>query len=153
MLGERLKKAIELSGKDRLEVASFIGISEGNLYKLFKKDSFEWEYIKKASQITGLELSFFIEAESLSPDYKRKSSDGGAFGEQILQALSGKVENIEKIFEDQLRKKDEQIAGMQRTIDVLLGKSNGGPHSLNGAQTGTVRPLYYKATDQEEKVA
>lgn len=37
-----------------------MGVSETNLYRLFKKDSFEVSYLKKAASLLNLPLSYFL---------------------------------------------------------------------------------------------
>jgi transcriptional regulator with XRE-family HTH domain len=64
-LGQKLHNAIKDSGITMPEVAKHIGISEGNLYKLIKKDTFEVAYLLKASSLLGKPLSYFIDDGSL----------------------------------------------------------------------------------------
>lgn len=126
MVGEKLKKAIERSGKERTEVASAMGISEGNLYKLFKKDSFELDYLRRASRALNIPLAYFIEEDSQILELPQvKSADAGAFGERVLERVADGIEELKKFFEEEIRTKNQQIAGLQRTVDALVGKSEG----------------------------
>jgi transcriptional regulator with XRE-family HTH domain len=51
MLGQRLQAALKSAGISTADAAAYIGISEANLYKLFKKDSFEVAYLRKAAEL------------------------------------------------------------------------------------------------------
>lgn len=138
MVGEKLKKAIERSGKERVEVASAMGISEGNLYKLFKKDSFELDYLRKASKVLNVPVTYFIEDDSqILEQTTSKSADSGAFGEIVLDRVAAGIEELKKFFEEEIRVKNQQIAGLQRTVDALVGKSEG----------ATVDPLFCDEVD------
>ncbi len=118
MLGERLREAVAKSRLTAEEVANGLGVSKSNLYVLYKKDSFESEYIKRASILLGIPMSYFLdEQQSFSP----KSKDGGAFGDAILQEIREEM----RMLREQLNVKDQQIAGLQRTVDALVGKSKG----------------------------
>jgi transcriptional regulator with XRE-family HTH domain len=61
MLGDRLKQAIKNAGISYAKAAAEMGISEGSLYNIFKKDSFEVSYLLKAAELVGLPASHFLE--------------------------------------------------------------------------------------------
>ena len=63
MLGTRLHEAIKNSGLSVDDIANYIGISTSNLYKLYKKDSFEVSYLRKAAEILKLPLSHFLDED------------------------------------------------------------------------------------------
>ena len=60
LLGQILQKALKDAGISYAEAAAYMGVSETNLYRLFKKDSFEVSYLKKASSLLNLPLSHFL---------------------------------------------------------------------------------------------
>lgn len=60
MLGQILQKALKDANVSNADAANFMGISEGNLYRLFKKDSFEVAYLKKAADLLNLPMSHFF---------------------------------------------------------------------------------------------
>lgn len=60
LLGQILQKALKDAGISNSDAASYMGVSETNLYRLFKKDSFEVSYLKKASTLLNLPLSYFL---------------------------------------------------------------------------------------------
>lgn len=61
MLGQILQKALKDANLSASDAADYMGISEGNLYRLFKKDSFEVAYLKKAAELLKLPVSYFFE--------------------------------------------------------------------------------------------
>lgn len=60
MVGKKLHEVIKKSGLKMVEVANYMGISEQNLYKLFKKDSCETAYLKKASELLNVPITYFL---------------------------------------------------------------------------------------------
>jgi transcriptional regulator with XRE-family HTH domain len=64
MLGEKLQQALKTANISVYDAANHIGISEANLYKLFKKDSFEVAYLRKAANLLGLPLSYFFDEDA-----------------------------------------------------------------------------------------
>lgn len=63
MLGQILQKALKDANVSASDAADFMGISEGNLYRLFKKDSFEVAYLKKAADLLKIPISYFFGEE------------------------------------------------------------------------------------------
>jgi transcriptional regulator with XRE-family HTH domain len=60
MLGDRIKNDLKNAGIAYAKAASEMGISEGSLYNIFKKDSFEIAYLLKISELVGLPPSYFL---------------------------------------------------------------------------------------------
>lgn len=118
MIGERLKVAVDHSKLTPDEVASGLGVSKSNLYVLYKKPSFDVEYLKKACNLFDLPMSYFLEEKESPPP---KPVERGVFGTPVLQEIREEM----KLLREQLLVKDQQIAGLQRTVDVLVGKSEG----------------------------
>lgn len=123
MLGENLRKALSDARIPHQEAADKMGISKGSLYNLFKKDSFEVDYLRRASEITGLSISDFFDYKSEMLD--NVSKEEKSFGGQTISRMSKNIEELRAMFEEEIRIKNQQIAGLQRTVDVLVGKSEG----------------------------
>ncbi|QHL87448.1 helix-turn-helix domain-containing protein [Nibribacter ruber] len=62
LLGERVKQEIAKSSFKTEEIAEEIGITANNLYRLYKKDSFEIKYLLKICELLNLPVSHFIDA-------------------------------------------------------------------------------------------
>jgi transcriptional regulator with XRE-family HTH domain len=76
MLGQILQKALKDANVSASDAADYMGISEGNLYRLFKKDSFEVAYLKKAADLLKLPVSYFFgEAVSNMPGPTTQTGD------------------------------------------------------------------------------
>jgi transcriptional regulator with XRE-family HTH domain len=61
MLGQRLQTALKSAGISAADAASYIGISEANLYKLFKKDTFEVAYLRKAAELLKISVASLLD--------------------------------------------------------------------------------------------
>ncbi len=130
MLGEQLKKAFHDARIPSQEAADRMGMSKANLYILFKKDTFEVEYLRKACEITGRPMTYFFEGESNILD--KKASDGGAFGEKIIGNMAAGIEELKEMFAEELSAKNQMIANLmesqknlQRMLENVLGKFKG----------------------------
>jgi transcriptional regulator with XRE-family HTH domain len=64
MLGKKLQTALKSASITAADAAAHIGISEANLYKLFKKDSFEVAYLIKSAELLNLPVSYFFDEHS-----------------------------------------------------------------------------------------
>ena len=64
MLGRKLQTALKSANISAADAAAHIGISEANLYKLFKKDSFEVAYLIKSTELLNLPVSYFFDEHS-----------------------------------------------------------------------------------------
>ena len=60
ILGAKLKLAIEQSQFSTEDVAEKIEMSAANLYKLYKKDSFEIKYLYQIAEVLNLPLEHFL---------------------------------------------------------------------------------------------
>jgi transcriptional regulator with XRE-family HTH domain len=63
MLGKKLQAALKSASVSTADAATYIGVSEANLYKLFKKDSFEVAYLIKAATLLHLPVSYFFDEQ------------------------------------------------------------------------------------------
>lgn len=130
MLGEKLKKAIKNAGISYARAASEMGISEGSLYNIFKKDSFEVSYLLKASELVGLPPSYFLEAD----DKISVSNQSGEFnqagsGNQQKIRVSSKAPSQELAAEllscrQQLELTKALVASQSETITLLRASYN-----------------------------
>lgn len=69
-----------------------------------------------------------------------KPADGGAFGEIILNEI--------RTLREQLTVKDQQIAGLQRTVDALVGKSEGATNNPLSFDEFKVEVMYHYYTQR-----
>lgn len=115
MTGEKLKKAFEEADISPVNAAEILGISRTNLYLLFKKDTFEIDYLRKASVATGKPLSYFFEEEY---NIFNNSSTGEKFKQVIEQKYVEVMEENRKLWR----------VLMSNGIKVDLGKFEGLPN-------------------------
>jgi transcriptional regulator with XRE-family HTH domain len=121
MLGEKLQQAIKNADYSMTDVAGQIGITESNLYKLFKKDSFEIAYLVKACEILNLPLSYFINLDN-------KDNENS----QILQKNPTKKRNLDisllqskdkdEMYERMLEEKEKRLQEIKQDKEKLEKK-------------------------------
>ncbi|WP_207436003.1 helix-turn-helix domain-containing protein [Sabulibacter ruber] len=67
LLGEKVKQAISASPFKTEDIAEEIGITPNNLYRIYKKDSFEIKYLLKICEKLELPVTYFLgEGTSIS---------------------------------------------------------------------------------------
>ena len=65
LLGQRVKQAIHDSEYKTEDIADFVGITTNNLYRLYKKDSFEIKYLVKIAEKLELPLGYFLNDDTI----------------------------------------------------------------------------------------
>ena len=108
MLGQKLQSALKNAGISALDAATQIGISEANLYRLFKKDTFEVAYLRKAAAMLNLPISFFLEESPTS-----EISQIGDFN----QAGSGNSQKI-KVSKAPSQELAAELAACRRELEL-----------------------------------
>lgn len=107
-----------------------MGVSETNLYRLFKKDSFEVSYLRKAAELLKLPMSFFLEEPGAI-----NASQTGSFnqaGNNLNQKVKvGKgADSIQEIAAElatcrrELALTQALVAAKDETITLLRGSYN-----------------------------
>jgi len=119
MLGENLKKAISRSKLTNEEFSEMMGISKGNLYNLFKKDTFEVKYVRRASEILGIPISNILDyTDTVYSD--QAPSQANSFGEHVITQMSKNIDEIREYFEQEIQLKNKQLEAKDRQIEKLL---------------------------------
>ena len=132
MLGQRLQTALKSANISTADAATHIGISEANLYKLFKKDSFEVAYLRKASELLNLPLSYFFDDFSQGPNSQigdfNQSGAGNTQKVKVSKApaheLAAQLESCQRDVESlksQLAMATALVAAKEETISLLRG--------------------------------
>lgn len=138
MIGQILQKALKDANIPAAEAASFMGISEGNLYRLFKKDSFEVSYLKKAAELLKIPISHFFQEDGVTNmsisqtgtttqtgdfnqagqgnNQKIKVSKGG----ESIQEIAAQLQSCQR----ELALTQALVAAHQETISLLRGSYN-----------------------------
>ncbi|QNF34330.1 hypothetical protein HUW51_16965 [Adhaeribacter swui] len=98
LLGEKIKAAVEASDFSAEMVANYIGISSVNLYRLYKKDSFEIKYLIKISELLKVPLSQFLPEENANVPSGPVNQHGlintlGNIKKQSIKSNSGNAES------------------------------------------------------------
>ena len=137
MLGEKLQQALKNANVAVSDAAIHIGISEANLYKLFKKDSFEVAYLRKASNLLNLPLSYFLE-EGNHSQLNTQIGDNNQAGTGNIQKirtstkapahelaiqLDSCLRDVESL-KNQLALANALVAAKDETITLLRGSYN-----------------------------
>ena len=104
--------------KSQKALAEAIGMSEGGFYLMFKKGTMKLKTRHAIMKALNVDESYFSEYSILN-----EYSDN--FGSDVLKKIMSDIHEMKLVFEEQLRVKDQQIAGLQRTIEVLVGKFEG----------------------------
>ncbi len=114
----RVKKALFDKGWTQKKLCAELNITETGLKYTMDNNSWKVETLDKISGLLGLSITYFLVENEENLDSKFRSNSNGAFGEHV-------IEELKAMFEEEIRAKNQQIAGLQRTVDVLVGKSEG----------------------------
>jgi transcriptional regulator with XRE-family HTH domain len=131
MLGQKLQTAIKEANIPMSEAASYMGVSETNLYRLFKKDSFEVSYLRKASELLKLPLSYFLEEgpSSVVATQTGTYNQAGNSNSQKIKVGKG-AESIQEMAaalatcQRELALTQALVAAKDETITLLRGSYN-----------------------------
>ena len=107
-----LQKALKDANISTSDAADYMGISEGNLYRLFKKDSFEVAYLKKAADLLKLPVAYFF--NEIQADAAGDTTQTGNFnqaGNNLTQKIKGSKAPSQEIA--------KQLEDCQRDIESL----------------------------------
>lgn len=67
--GRRFHDLVKSRGIEVLAIAEMFGCSEQNVYKLYKKASWNQKYIAKATEKFGLPIDYFLKTELTESDH------------------------------------------------------------------------------------
>jgi transcriptional regulator with XRE-family HTH domain len=121
MLGQTLQKALKSAGISAADAAAYIGISEANLYKLFKKDSFEVAYLRKAAEMLGTTVSMLLGegGHSINSQIGDSNQSGSGNNQKVTgnnsPSISGNNSTIKLTIDDC----KQQLLLAQRDVESL----------------------------------
>lgn len=104
--------------KSQKALAEAIGMSEGGFYLMFKKGTMKLKTRQAIAAALNVDESYF----SRSQNYNEPNDN---FGGDVLKKIMSDLQEMKLVFEEQLRAKDSQIAGLQRMLESVLGKFEG----------------------------
>ncbi len=122
-IGEKIKRAIKQSPFTISEVAKTIGISNQNLYKIFKRDSVESKYIKKLSDLLNIPQSYFY----------NNQNDGEKIVFENTKENNGlllKLKNENEQLKTKVKELSEQLEDKKMIIDLLKERKAISGHDL-----------------------
>lgn len=121
-IGLIIKEIVEKNNLSTTKISKELDMSRQQVYNTFKRSNMHEGEISKWAAVLG------VSTETLSDDHfydapSNKSVDNGLFGSEVLQ-------NIQKLLEEEIREKNEQIRALQEALresqqmaKALLGKS------------------------------
>ncbi|MCX6216366.1 helix-turn-helix domain-containing protein [Spirosoma sp.] len=118
-LKEKIEKLLEQERRTKKSLYDYLGMSMQGFDAMMKNNTFTAVRVEKIAEFFDISISELYGATNEKPE------DLSGFGGQILSKMAKDIDEMKAMFEEQLRAKDLQIAGLQRTVDVLVGKSEG----------------------------
>lgn len=118
ILGEKLKIAIKDAGFSVAEVAQDAGMSEQNLYKVFKKDSIQSDVLERICRKIGIPVTHFFDPGVTQTPQGNSHNVTHQKGGTINQTISiGEKECLQ-----QLLAAKEKIIELQNTVIELKSR-------------------------------
>lgn len=137
MLGNRVKKALKDAGIPFARAAAEMGISEGSLYNIFKKESFEVSYLLKAAEMLGVPPSFFLDDSEKSTPLTQTgiaNQSGGSNNAQKIRVSGGGTDDWQAKYQSCIGERDSLkqqlslaaalVASKDETITLLRASYN-----------------------------
>lgn len=122
MLGEKLQQAIKNADYSMTDVAGQIGITESNLYKLFKKDSFEIAYLVKACEILNLPLSYFINLDNKDNENSQILQKTPSKNKRNIDVSLLQSKDKDEMYERMLDEKEKRLQEIKQDKEKLEKK-------------------------------
>jgi transcriptional regulator with XRE-family HTH domain len=129
MLGQLVKQAIHESDFKTEDVADFIGITPNNLYRLYKKDSFEVKYLIKIAEKLNLPLGYFLNDETIgaitqggSGNQLQQATNVGKNRQQISMGADDDCPKQLEVLQEKYELQKQLLVEKERTITLLMGQ-------------------------------
>ena len=120
-VSERVKKALLDKGWTQKKLCGEIDVTETGFRRMAENNSWKLETLEKMASALGKSIVYFVAEEEKNDDTIKKSLPEGDYLSEFLQKME---ENFASLTSE-LAVKNQQIAGLQRTVDALVGKSEG----------------------------
>ncbi|GAB3803097.1 hypothetical protein GCM10028819_32460 [Spirosoma humi] len=105
--------------KSLKSLAEAIGMSEGGFYMMFKKGTMKIKTKEAICKALDVSQTYFDDDDS----YLNEPNE--SFGDDVLSRITKEMHEMRQVFEEELKAKNLQIAGLQRMLESVLGKSEG----------------------------
>lgn len=115
-IGLVIKGLIREANLSTEQVAALIGKSKQSVYNDYNRVGMKDDEIGRYAKALNIEKEVIYERVGESPNINQGSN-------YLLEHLANLEEQFKRLLH-QLEIKDKQLDGLQRTVDVLLGKSN-----------------------------
>jgi len=130
LLGQKVKEAIEYSEFSTEDVAAYIGISHTNLYRIYKKDSFEVKYLIKIAEKLNLPLGYFLNDETIgaitqsgSSNQVQQATNVGSNHQQISMGVDDCIKQLEAVKRENTLL-EKAVADKDIIIELLRGQAS-----------------------------
>lgn len=141
-IGLKIKELVEIRNYNKTQLAEELGMTENNLYKIFKKTSIDTELLEYISSLLGVKITYFFSDEVVEKNdtilskkskiEKKDTSD--VFYERLLEEKDKRIGFLEEdvkfyknIINNQFRDK---------VSSQSLGKNSEMEHSQPSTPTG-----------------
>ncbi len=120
--GQKVEKLLTERGKTKKSLYDYLKMTANGFDGMIKHNTMTATRLAEIADFFDVPITFFYE----SPETISKKNDNQvAFGNEVITKFANDLDELKKYFEEEIRTKNQQIAGLQRTVDVLVGKSEG----------------------------
>ncbi|RYC69782.1 helix-turn-helix domain-containing protein [Spirosoma sordidisoli] len=116
---EKIEELLHEHHRTKKSLYDYLEMSMQGFDAMMKNNSFSAVRLAKVAEFFGVDVS---ELYGTTPT---KQEIDSTFGGRILDKMARDIENLKVFYEEEIKVKNQQIAGLQRTVDVLVGKSEG----------------------------
>ncbi|UHG93463.1 hypothetical protein [Spirosoma oryzicola] len=117
--GEKVERLLNENGKTKKSLYDHLKMTANGFDGMLKNNSISAVRLAQIADFFGMPILYFYGTDSAQSDIVED------FGDQVTRRMAQNIEEIKHLFEEELRVKNQQIAGLQRTVDALVGKFEG----------------------------
>lgn len=118
---KRVDDLLRRERRTKKSLYEHLNMSSQGFDAMMRNNSFTASRLGDVANFFGISIAEFYSSEMSDTKERQEVAGGDAYLQDHLVSLE---ENFKKLLE-QLQVKDQQIAGLQRTVDALVGKSEG----------------------------
>lgn len=148
-LANRIELICQSKGLTYNKLAKKLDMSSTTFYQLTsgRTKQLSIDVLIKFHQILGINIEWLVTGDGnmYSVHEENEPNDLVSEGREMGKVAQG-IEDIKRYFEEEIKIKNQQIAGLQRTVDALVGKSEGATDNPLSFDEFKVEMMYHHYT-------
>lgn len=116
---KKVENYLEQSHRTKKSLYEHLRMTPQGFDSMMKNNSFS------ASRLALIASFFNVSVSEFYDDMPKDSALQSSFGEQVVKKMADDIGQLRHFFEEEIKVKNQQIAGLQRMLESVLGKFEG----------------------------